>query len=188
MHADDPLLIERTARGDHEAFEVLVRRWEGPLARFLERLVGSATLAEDARQLVLLRVYTRAGQYRGGSVRSWIYAIAYSVGLNLRRGELRVSLAPLAEDVPLYAADPLPEVVVGDDEERGAVRRALTRLEEDDRVLLWLRVAEGLTVDETSNVLDLPCSTLRYRTRRALKRLRGELGSLLENGEHHVVP
>ena len=185
---DHARLLQATARGDHSAFETLVRHWEGPLQRFLVRLVGNAVLAEDARQLTFLRIYTRATQYRGGSAKSWIFRVAYSVGLNVRRGESRRA----AETLELHdlladeAATPDVDAVFG--EQRDAVRVALDRLDDSDRTLLWLRVAEDLSVREIGRVLDQPPSTLRYRLVRALDRFRKELKPLLGNGEPHAVP
>ena len=52
-HDQDRTLLEATARGDRRSFELLARRFEGPLYRFLLRATGSAALAEEARQLTL---------------------------------------------------------------------------------------------------------------------------------------
>ncbi len=60
-------------------------------------------------------------------------------------------------------------------EEQEAVRRALTHLTAEDRALLWLRIAEGLSLAEVARVLLVPPTTLRDRLPGALRRLRQNL-------------
>ena len=173
---DDRVLLARVATGEARAFEAFVRRWESPLYRFLVRLTGSASLAEDARQLTLVRVYTRSGSFRGGSVRAWLFRIAYTVGLNARRDEARRTVPRLDPRTGVVDAAPPPPEAAERAEDRRRVRDALERMDESDRLLLWLRVAEGLSFDEVGDVLDAPPTTLRYRFTRALARMRRELG------------
>ena len=87
--ADGCELLPRIARGDREAFAAFARRWERPLFRFLLRRTGSPTTAEDARQVTLVRVFRRAGTYRGGSVAVWVFRIAHRVAIDLGRREGR---------------------------------------------------------------------------------------------------
>ncbi|HET6202392.1 MAG TPA: sigma-70 family RNA polymerase sigma factor [Planctomycetota bacterium] len=183
---EDRALIERTARGDPGAFEAFVRRWEGPLYRFLLRATRSAALAEEARQLTLVRIYTRAGGYRGGSVPVWLFRTAWTVAANLRRDEARAGAGPLPET--LAAASPSPDRRAEEDEEREALRLALARLPEETRAALWLRIAEGMSLAETAAALAVPPSTLRYRLYLALRRLKRELDSPAGSGERDALP
>ena len=183
---EDRALIERTARGDAEAFEAFVRRWEGPLYRFLLRTTGSPALAEEARQLTLVRIYTRAGGYRGGSVPVWLFRTAWSVAANLRRDETRAALGALPETVVDGALT--PDRRAEEDEEKEALRLALSRLPEETRAALWLRVAEGMSLAETAGALGVPPSTLRYRLYLALRRLKRELDSPWGSGERDALP
>jgi RNA polymerase sigma-70 factor (ECF subfamily) len=173
-------LLERVSEGDDVAFGLLARRLERPLYHFLLRVTGAPALAEDARQLTLVRIYTRAAGFRGGSVRTWIFRIAYRVGLNVRRDEARRRLAPLDAESPPVDAGPGPPARAERAEEHERVRCSLARLDEADRALLWLRVTEGLTFDEVAEILGAPPSTLRYRFTRALGRLRRELAPPLD--------
>ncbi|MBL8692946.1 MAG: RNA polymerase sigma factor [Planctomycetes bacterium] len=172
--SSDAELLEQTARGDARAFEQLVRRWETPLYRFLLRVTGSDGLAEDVRQSTFLRVYEKAGNFRGGSAMVWIFRIAFRGAVRARRRE-QVSRRLLVGPVPDAELLPSPESF-GDcaeaAEERSAVRAGLAELSEADRALLWLCVVESMPLDAAARVLDTPSSTLRYRLGRALARLR----------------
>ncbi len=183
---EDRALIERTARGDAGAFEAFVRRWEGPLYRFLLRTTGSAALAEEARQLTLVRIYTRAGDYRGGSVPVWLFRTAWRVAVNLRRDEARAEV----DRLPGMVADAAlpPDGLAAESEEREALHLALGRLPEETRAALWLRVADGMSLAETARTLRVPASTLRYRLYLALRRLKRELDSPPGSGERDALP
>ena len=172
---EDRLLLERTASGDARAFEAFVRRWEGPLYRFLRRVTGSDALAEDARQVTLLRAYHHAPRFRGGSVAVWLFRTAFRSARNLARGAERGRAVGLDAAAHVRDAGPSPAACAVAAEQGDALARSLARLEPDDRALLWLRVAEGLSLDESARVLRAPASTLRYRFERALARLRREI-------------
>lgn len=176
---EDRLLLEKTAAGDARAFDAFVRRWEGPLFRFLRRTTGSDSLAEDARQVTLLRVYRHASSFRGGSVPAWLFRAAYRAASSLARRDARRD-APLDAALELHDAAPSPPANASAVEERDALARSLARLAPEDRALLWLRVGEGLTLDETSRALDVAPSTLRYRFERAIERLRRDLAPVAE--------
>ncbi len=179
---DDRVTLARAAAGDARAFEAFARRWEAPVYRFLLRVTGSPSTAEEARHLTLVRVYTHASGFRGGSVKTWLFRIAYSVALNLVRDEARATFRALEDAERLVDPSASPDAEVADAEERQRVRLALDRLDEGDRALLWLRVAEGMTFEEVAGALGAPASTLRYRFTRALRRMRRQLRPRIDCG------
>jgi RNA polymerase sigma-70 factor (ECF subfamily) len=174
MDMDGPDLIARAAAGDRDAFAAFVRRWERPLFRFLERMLNSADLAEEARQLTLLRVLERGRGFRGGSASTWLFQIAYRIGLDLRRRERYRKTEPLPAD-PLGPAGDDPAAAAAEGDERAFVRAALAAMEPEDRALLWLRVADERTFASVAATLEIPESTARLRLVRALGRLRRRL-------------
>jgi len=180
---DDRNLVERTGAGDGRAFEAFVRRWEGPLFRFLRRLTGSASKADEARQATLIRVYRGAAAFRGGSVPVWLFRTAHRVARNLRREAVRPEPPP--HEAVVEPSDPAPQPVeqAAGAEEQAALHAALGRLDAEDRAALWLRIGEGLSLKGTARALGVPPSTLRHRLHRALTRVRREI----LRGERHGV-
>ena len=174
MDSDGTDLIARAAAGDRDAFAAFVRRWERPLYRFLERMLNSADLAEEARQLTLLRVLERGRGFRGGSASTWLFQIAYRIGLDLRRRERYRRTEQLPDDAPGRTGDD-PADAAADGDERAFVRAALAVMEPEDRALLWLRVADGRTFASVAATLEIPESTARLRLVRALGRLKRRL-------------
>lgn len=175
-HGDETGLLLRIAAGDAGAFEALVRRFETPLYRFLCRVTGSPDHAEEIRSWTFLRIFRKAHQYQGGSVRAWVFRIAWRGALNLRRRESGLrAMAPLEAAAALEGASPAPDVSLGSREESARVREVLSRMDSHTQALLWLCAAERMPVEEASRVLHRPASTLRYQLSKALERARREL-------------
>lgn len=180
---DGAELLTRAAAGDRVALEAFVRRWDEPLFRFLERTLGSPHLAADARQRTFVRVIERSGSFRGGQVSTWIFRVALRIAIDLRRHERRRATVPIetAGDVCAGTPDPCDEAARRD--ERGIVQSAFDEMTEEDRALLWLRVADERPFVEIAAVLGVPEGTARLRFIRALSRMRKRLGPVFA-GQH----
>jgi RNA polymerase sigma-70 factor (ECF subfamily) len=177
---DDPLddqLMARGARGDEEAFRLLVVRWERPVFAFLERMLGSREEAQDLGQETFIRMFQQAERYRpSGRFRSWLFRIAG----NLARSRLRrrrivkwVSFEPLLHDRP--AADETQEDLVLRNERRRAVREALGRLPERQRQALVLRRYQDLSQEEIAEAMNTTVPAVESLLSRAMVALRMDL-------------
>jgi RNA polymerase sigma-70 factor (ECF subfamily) len=184
--ADDEAAMRRFQRGAEAAYEEIVRRWESPMLSFFFRSVGDTDTAEDLRQELFVRLYTRRDSYRGdGSFRSWLFSIA----VNLLRSHFRsrrnvVSIeeieagdgARCGESAPaamVASADGTTAVIVAQRKEAArVVRQLLAELPDEDRAALLLRFFERLQYREIAEALGAPEPTVKSRVYRALERLR----------------
>jgi RNA polymerase sigma-70 factor (ECF subfamily) len=171
---DDELMV-RTARGDEEAFRLLVTRWQGPILAFLERMLGSREDARDLGQETFVRVHAQAARYRpAGRFRSWLFRIAG----NLARGQLRrrrilrwVRFDPGRHETasPADGADRDLERA----ELQQALRRALQGLPDRQRQALILRRYDDLSYEEIARIMGTSApavDALLQRARGSLKR------------------
>ena len=82
----DEQLMAQLQGGDAAALAVLMQRWEIPVKRFIFRLVGNTTEAEDLAQEVFVRVFLKRHTYRSGArFSSWVFAIAANLAKNRLR-------------------------------------------------------------------------------------------------------
>ena len=174
MEHSDAELMCRWQEGDAVAFEALVRRWQGRLARLLARLVDSAT-APDLCQEVFLRVYQASPRYREeGAFATWIYRIALNVARDAGRRH--------SQPDPLNGHEPLdlcaPADAVCRKETICLVARALAELAPRQREVLVLRHYEELNFEEIARLTGTPASTLKSRFAVALNQLRDRLQQL----------
>jgi RNA polymerase sigma-70 factor, ECF subfamily len=169
MEFSDQALMHRWQRGDAAAFEVLVRRWEGPVARFLARYGSNPEQTADGLQEVFLRVYRAGHGYRPRAAFStWLFQIA----LNVARDAARRRRPSESMDGHEPIDDIEPSVRAASRETAAIVDQALAALPEPLRVVLVLRHYQGMSFEEMSRVCATPASTLKSRFAVALEKLR----------------
>ena len=166
---DDAMLVEACLRGDRNAFDKLVDRYEGPLFSAAYRITGSVEDAMDATQNAFVNAYEKLHTF-DPSYRffSWIYRIAVNQSLNLvgrRRDQ-----TTFYEDAP--AAEPNPSEIFESTEIRGHLKQALLELEPHYRTVIVLKHLEGFSYREIGELLDIPEKTVKSRLFTARQRLR----------------
>ncbi len=176
-------LIDRTARGDAQAFSALYARYARPVFGVLCRLAGRRALAEEWLQEAFTRVWLAAGTHdpARGAVRSWIFKIA----VNVARSELgrkrhrapHVSLEQTGLELADRGAGEAPLAAALDRTRRGQeLARALERLPDFMREVVVLRCSRELSFAEIAEVTGAPEGTLKSRFHRAVTALRAALG------------
>jgi RNA polymerase sigma-70 factor (ECF subfamily) len=166
---DDTMLVEACLRGDRNAFDELVDRYEGPLFSAAYRITGSIEDAMDATQNSFVNAYEKLHTF-DPTYRffSWIYRIAVNQSLNLV--DRRRDQTTLEDDAP--AAAPDPSEVFDSTEIRGQLKRALLELEPFYRTVIVLKHLEGFSYREIGELLDIPEKTVKSRLFTARQRLR----------------
>ena len=174
---ESPGFLDRLRRGDPAAFESLVIAHQHRVFGVALRMLGNRADAEEAAQEVFLRVHRAIPGFRGDAkLSTWLYAIAARLCLS-RLGEahrrlVRADEAALAR-VPDPEADPARHLE--EDEREAALRRAITELSDDRRMVVVLRDLEGLPYEEIAEILGLELGTVRSRLHRARLDLKGKL-------------
>lgn len=173
---DDDLMV-RAARGDEEAFHLLVERWQGPVYAFLERMMGSREEALDLSQETFLRIYAQAARYRPqGQFKSWLFRIAGNLarsGLRRRRIVRWVRFEAPLHDRPTHAATPVSGLERA--ETREDVRRALATLPGRQRQAVLLRHYAELSQREIAETMGTTVPAVESLLQRAMVALRLQL-------------
>ncbi|MFI5960237.1 RNA polymerase sigma factor [Cryptosporangium sp. NPDC051539] len=174
---DEEGLVRRVAGGDRAAFDELYRRTSPWLAVRLRRRCADDDVVADVLQETYLAVWRAAGSYAGtstnGSAVGWLWSIAANRlvdAFRRRARQARVPAVPLAEATAPAAED---EVMAGRVDQD--LEQALLRLPPELRQVLQAMVLDGLTVRQTSVLLDVPEGTVKTRARRARIALREAL-------------
>jgi RNA polymerase sigma-70 factor, ECF subfamily len=168
MDSDEHLILD-FQRGSREAFTELFQRYRDPLFGFFRRRLDNPARAEELAQETFLAVLRGAARYEPRALfRAYLYGIALKQ-LAAERRRKRPQTADPAE------TDDLPDPSPAGNAEAGLwVRRALERLETNEREMLLLREYEGLSYAEIAALLRVPINTVRsrlFRARLALKDL-----------------
>lgn len=171
---DDAALVARCLRGDPEAFEPLVGRYERVLFSVALRLVGDYEDARDATQNAFVRAYVHLDTFDPTrKFFSWMYRIVVNECLNLKRARRPAEALGDAQ----VAAEPGPVEQVAAREEHDRIQAALLELTAEYREVVVLRHFADLSYAEISETTGVPEKTVRSRLFSARKRLGEILGS-----------
>ncbi len=180
---EDAALMQRAARGETDAFRVIVERYEKRIYNFFIRSTGSREDAEDLTQQLFLNLYDSASRYKPkSSFKTFIYRIASNLAVSFsRKQKLRrsFSLDHLSETgfEPVAGrpgADPVREYERK--ELRTKYREALLRLPAEWRTALELRVGGELSYREIAEAMGKSVSAVESILFRARERLAEEMG------------
>jgi RNA polymerase sigma-70 factor, ECF subfamily len=172
----------RLRRGDPDAFDALLNRYQNRLYRYLMRLTGDPAQAEDLFQQTWLKVIGGIHRYdEGRPFEPWLFSIARNLAIDHLR-----KVSPESLDEPsditgeprvarLRAEGPGHLEQLLDRERRSLLERRVLELPAMYREAITLRFEEEMTFEEMALVLRAPVSTVKSRVSRALSALRKEL-------------
>lgn len=171
-------LVDEALVGDPRAVGQLLARIQPLVLRYCRARVGSRerTLvsAEDIAQEVCLAVVAALGRYsyEPGSFLAFVYGIAAHKVADARRRAVRsrAEVVPELPDAPTLEDGPEQRAMTG--EMIGHVTELLQRLPERQREILVLRVAVGLSAEETAAAVGSTAGAVRVAQHRALARMR----------------
>lgn len=145
------------------------------LRRFARALAGNPADADDLAQLTVERALARRAQWIPGSrMDAWTMRIMKNAWIDETRARGRKAAPAANDDLIEQVADP---AVAGHDLkiEAMAVRQAMARLPEDQRLAVALVLVEGLSYAEAAEVLEIPSGTLTSRLVRGRTALMSQL-------------
>ena len=195
MGADEPALdqlLARAARGDQQAWRVLVDQYSGRVYGVLRAQGADPERAEEITQSVFCTVASKLATYvEQGHFESWLFRIA----MNRLRDDARRRRRHARSVGDLEALDAMADRAAGGGgtsgaaasgaggsgapglsaEESSALREAMSRLSPSDRQVVDLRHVGGLSFKQMSEMLGEPLGTLLARHHRALQKLRSYL-------------
>ena len=169
--SSDEMLIARIAGGDRLAMQTLFARHRTPVYRWLLRLVGNETVAEDLLSDVFLDVWRQAGRFQARSaVSTWLLAIARFKALSARRTRKDSELDETIEATVADTADD-PEVMLAKKHRDQVVREAINELSPEHKEIIDLVYYHEKSVDECAQILGVPSGTVKTRMFYARKKL-----------------
>ena len=177
----DEYLMARVADGRAELLERLVRRHASPLLTFIRRMVGDRHRSEELFQEVFLAVWLKRRQYEyPRPFKPWLYAIALNKCRAAFRARARVAVPLGDERVSSAEAASSPAEHAIATETAELVGRAVTRLPEQQRAVVVLRIWQGLPYARIAEVLGCAEGTVRSHMPHGLTALRAALQPVLD--------
>jgi RNA polymerase sigma-70 factor (ECF subfamily) len=165
---EDRDLIAKAKRGDVEAYNLLVSRWERRVFNYLLRLVRNREDAMDVSQDVFLKAYQNLPKLDDvAKFAGWLFRIAHNEAYSLLRKRKPEGELPPETGGVTTGLLPLELSL--------AVETALNRLTDDQREAVLLKVYQGFKFEEMAEILECPVSTVKSRLYTALDLLKVSL-------------
>lgn len=180
----DGELVTLARQGSEGAVRLLIQRYNRRLFRLARGVTGNDAEAEDAVQEAYVRAFTHLAGFRGEAAFStWLTRIALNEALGRLRRRRAAGEVPEIESAPdegggvsgfPVAWRPLsPESEASRRQVRQFLERAVDELPDPFRAVFILREVEGLSVNETAELLGVQAGTVKtrlYRARRLIRR------------------
>jgi RNA polymerase sigma-70 factor (ECF subfamily) len=171
----DPEVLHRAQRGDHRAFSLIMRQYEGPIFNYVLRLVRNREVAEDLTQEVFFRVFQTLPSFNFRALfTTWLFQVTKNRVIDeVRLIERRPRSAGLESAPPLQAI----EMPIERRETMDALWAAIGRLDLDLKMALLLRDVVGMSYLEISDALEITLATVKWRIYRAREEVQLTLAS-----------
>ena len=179
--------IKQVLKGDQNAFADIVSLYQHKLYQVCYRMLGNKQEAEDIAQEALVRAYTNLHTFdQKRKFSTWLYRIGTNLCIDRIRKKkpdyyLDAEVAG-TEGLNLYSQiasdDQLPEETIEKMELQDRIQYEIGRLPDKYRTVVVLKYIEELSLQEISEILDMPLGTVKTRIHRGREALRKQLNNL----------
>ncbi|MCB0732701.1 MAG: sigma-70 family RNA polymerase sigma factor [Ignavibacteriae bacterium] len=182
----DEQLIEEAIEGSKLALAKLVKKYEQTVYNFAFKICRNKERAEHTMQETFLSMIKSLNQFSGKSkLSTWLYTIVSNHCLMLARSQKKYDYTTLENEEGLIDDKNVadwkfsPERIAENSELKKVLDEAIEKLPHEYRVVFMLRDVEGLSTQETGDIVNLSVPAVKSRLHRARAFLRNELNNTL---------
>jgi RNA polymerase sigma-70 factor (ECF subfamily) len=181
----DDQLVARAQAGDLPAFEELVQKYQREVYGLACRMVSDSEEAKDLAQQAFLQAFVHIRSFRqDAQFRTWLFRIAINQCYNFLKSRKKFGDPVDCEEMNLAGEDPSPEADLVAQDNRRRLYAALEQLPAKQRAVITLKVEQGLSYQEISQVLGGTAGAARVNYCQALKTLKKQIQS---EDDHEVA-
>jgi RNA polymerase sigma-70 factor (ECF subfamily) len=187
---DESGLVRRARRGDLQAYDGLVKRYQERIYATIYHMTSNHEDANDLAQESFIKAFQALKSFKGGSTfYTWLYRIAVNKTINFlkqRKNRTHMSLNDIdfnAEhdpDLMALISENTPRRAAGLSELQKKLNEALLKLSEPHRLVIILHDVQGQSHDEIAEIMDCNIGTVRSRLFYARQQMQAELADYLK--------
>ena len=192
---DDAVLVERCRKGDSDAMQRLVLRYQNRIYNVILKICANTDDAAELTQETFVKVIESIEKFEGrSSFYTWAFRIAVNLTLNYCKRNVRLGFRSLDADESSHDSSdkkqlreflsddssPDPAAVAQNKELCDIAIRALMKLDDPQRAVVILRDIEGMSYAQIADVLDVKLGTVRSRLSRARSNMREIMEAILQ--------
>jgi RNA polymerase sigma-70 factor (ECF subfamily) len=166
-------LVNRAQRGDLEAYDELIKRYQERIYATVYHMTSNHEDANDLAQDAFIKAFQAIKSFKGGSsFYTWLYRIAVNKTINFlkqRKNKLHMSLNDLDfntennPDLVALISDKTPRREAGLKELSEKLNEALLKLSEQHRLVMVLHDVQGQSHEEIAEIMNCNIGTVRSR-------------------------
>ena len=185
---NDAEQVQRALAREAGAFRAIMQTHNQRLYRISRSILRNNADAEDAVQEAYVSAFTNLASYRGEGLKSWLSRIVINESLGrMRQRHSTIDLAALEHQQSEAQIIQFPQSTLNDDPERTMAQRQIIHLVEQAtdnlpeafRLVFVARVIEGMSMEETSELLGIKPGTIKTRLHRARQLVRDQLEKVI---------
>lgn len=181
---DEKRLIELCKKGDRNAFNELVLKYQSKVVNIAYGMLSVREDAEDAAQEVFIKIYKNISSFNENSaISTWIYRITVNTCNDILRKRINKKTISIysdnddESDMAIPDSSHTPEEAAEASEIHRTLLAAISGLKEEYRCVITLFDLEGMSYEEIAKIINVPVGTVKSR----LSRARGQLRKSLEH-------
>jgi RNA polymerase sigma-70 factor, ECF subfamily len=181
---NDEQLVELAKQGDQKSLSDLVKKYESTIFNFSYKMCRNKDKAEHTMQETFLSMIKNLHNFKGDSkISTWLYKIVSNNCLMLARKESRFNFQSIDDEQlelpPLHDEKITPDVAAENSEIKEMLDQAVMQLEPHYRIVFLLRDVEGLSAEETAQILNISIPAVKSRLHRARAFIKQQLNEKL---------
>lgn len=181
----DDQLVAQAQEGDLPAFEELVKKYQREVYGLACRMVSDAEEARDLAQQAFLQAFLHIKSFRrDAQFRTWLFRIAINQCYNFLKGRRKFGDPIDCDEVNLAGTEASPEAEMITQDDRRRLYGALEQLPAKQRAVITLKIEQGLSYQEISQILGGTAGAARVNYCQALKTLKKYMQS---EDDHEVA-
>ncbi len=182
---DEKQLLVEARNGSHKAFKSIIMNYQGKIDATVTGMLGFCPEVEDIGQETFIRFFRSIHKFREeSSIRTYLTRIAINLSLNELRRRKRQKMMVHSKKEEKINNFPDAKNSESKEEVHKIVHNGLQKLHPRYRSVLVLRLIDGYTTKETSEILNLPHGTVLSRLARGQEKLRKILTPLYKSNRN----
>src|SRR5262245_25709085 len=171
LDRSDRGLLKEIAAGDRHAMRLIFARHKTKVYRFVARIIGDESKAEDVVSEVFFEVWRQASRFEGRSeVATWIFAIARHKAISIKNEHKHEVLEDGVAESIIDGADD-PHILLEKKDSGKLLRQCLQKLSPMHREIIDLVYYHQMSIAEAAKIVGVPCDTVKTRMFNARKKM-----------------
>ncbi len=169
---EDKKLIKQIAKGNEQAFEMLYQRHSKKLFGYAFHILKNKQTAEDVLQETFLTIWQKANTYRGeGRVVAWLFGITHNLALKAYNQKSTESIPETYPTTQNIENQITTQILA--EHNKHLLNQAMQQLTVEHRTILQLVFYEKMSMNEVSQICQIPVGTVKSRLNYAKQVLKG---------------